>query len=237
MTTNLQIVLTDTPNGKLQESHFESRSSEAPSPEDGQVLVRSVLLSLDAANRAWMQGATYKSAVEPGQIMHGYALGEVIESRSATHATGDIVAGELGWQQYAALDASAVRPVGDHRPLSHYHSLLGIAGITAYHGLLTLFGVREGETLLVLIGLGCYLGTCAILRRPLSWAWALVPGLCLSWAIEAWEIHDHWSASGRSIRGQVPGILGRHLRDVLVMNLPAAAVSATALWLERTHLR
>jgi NADPH-dependent curcumin reductase CurA len=149
MTTNLQIVLTDTPNGKLQESHFESRSSEAPSPEDGQVLVRSVLLSLDAANRAWMQGATYKSAVEPGQIMHGYALGEVIESRSATHATGDIVAGELGWQQYAALDASAVRPVGDHRPLSHYHSLLGIAGITAYHGLLTLFGVREGETLLV----------------------------------------------------------------------------------------
>ena len=83
-----------------------------------------------------------------------------------------------------------------------------------------------GETLLALLGLGCYLGTCTILRRPLSWAGALVPGLCLSLAIEAWEIHAHWSASGVSIRGHV-----------LVMNLPAAVVCATALWLDRTHVR
>ena len=46
----------------------------------------------------------------------------------------------------------------------------------------------SGETFLVLTGVGCYLGTCVILRRPLSWAWALVPGLCLSLAIERWEI-------------------------------------------------
>jgi NADPH-dependent curcumin reductase CurA len=149
MTTNTQILLNETPQGKLAESHFEVRKSEVPALEDGQVLVRSVLLSLDAANRAWMQGATYKSAVEPGQIMHGYALGEVVESRSSTYAVGDVVSGELGWQEYAAMDAKTVRPVGDHRPLSHYHSLLGIAGITAYHGLLTLFGVAPGETLLV----------------------------------------------------------------------------------------
>lgn len=149
MSTNTQIVLAETPHGKLATSHFEVRTSEVPTLDDGQVLVRSVLLSLDAANRAWMQGATYKSAVEPGQIMHGYALGEVVESRSASYGVGDVVAGELGWQEYAAMDAKTVRPVGDHRPLSHYHSLLGIAGITAYHGLLTLFGIKEDETLLV----------------------------------------------------------------------------------------
>jgi NADPH-dependent curcumin reductase CurA len=149
MPTNTQILLAETPQGKLAESHFEVRQGEIPAIEDGQVLVRSVLLSLDAANRAWMQGATYKSAVEPGQIMHGYALGEVIESRSAKYAVGDVVAGELGWQAFAAMDARAIRPVGEHRPLSHYHSLVGIAGLTAHHGLLTVVGLEEGETLLV----------------------------------------------------------------------------------------
>ena len=92
----------------------------------------------------------------------------------------------------------------------------------------------EGETLLVLIGVGCYLGTCAILRRPLSWAWALVPGMCLSLAIEAWEIWDHWGSPGLALRGNGLAILGRHMKDLLVMNLPAAAVFATVLWLERT---
>lgn len=149
MPTNTQILLAETPQGKLAESHFEVRQGEIPAIEDGQVLVRSVLLSLDAANRAWMQGATYKSAVEPGQIMHGYALGEVIESRSTKYAVGDVVAGELGWQAFAAMDARAIRPVGEHRPLSHYHSLVGIAGLTAHHGLLTVVGLEEGETLLV----------------------------------------------------------------------------------------
>ena len=90
-----------------------------------------------------------------------------------------------------------------------------------------------GETILVLAGLGCYLGTCVILRRPLTWAWALVPGLCLSLAIEAWEIWDYWGTPGLAIRGQTLSILGRHLKDAAVMNLPAAAVVVAALWLER----
>ena len=147
--SNTQILLAETPRGKLEPSHFEVRAGDIPSIDDGQILVRSVLLSIDAANRAWMQGATYKSAVEPGQIMHGYAIGEVVESRSPDYSPGDVVGGELGWQEYAALHARHVRPIGDHRPLTHHHSVLGIAGITAYHGLLTLFGIDAGETLLV----------------------------------------------------------------------------------------
>ena len=71
MTTNMQIVLAETPRGKLAETHFEIRNGAVPTLADGQLLVRNVLLSLDAANRAWMQGATYKSAVEPGQIIEG----------------------------------------------------------------------------------------------------------------------------------------------------------------------
>jgi hypothetical protein len=94
-----------------------------------------------------------------------------------------------------------------------------------------------GEALLILAGLGCYLGTCVLLRRPLTWVWALVPGLCLSFAIEVWEIWDHWVVSELSARGQLLAILARHLKDVAIMNLPAAAIVATALWLERVAVR
>jgi NADPH-dependent curcumin reductase CurA len=149
MADNTQIVLVERPSGRLQESHFEIREGQMPVPADGQALVRNILLSLDAANRAWMQGPTYKDAVNPGDVMHGYALCEVVESRSSQHHPGDLVLGEAGWQEYAVVDAAALRPALPHRPLTHQLSLLGIAGKTAYHGLLNVAGIAAGETLLV----------------------------------------------------------------------------------------
>jgi NADPH-dependent curcumin reductase CurA len=149
MADNTQIMLVERPTGKLQESHFETRQASMPVPGDGQVLVRSILLSQDAANRAWMQGPTYKDAVNPGDIMHGYAVCEVMESNVPAYQPGDLVMGEAGWQQYAALDAAALQRCTDHRPLSHQLSVMGIAGKTAYHGLLNVAGLEAGETLLV----------------------------------------------------------------------------------------
>ena len=149
MADNTQIVLVERPTGKLQESHFEIRQGPMPVPGDAQVLVRTILLSQDAANRAWMQGATYRDAVNPGDVMHGYALCEVVESNAPDHQPGDLVLGEAGWQQFAALDARAVQPAAKVRPLTHLLSVIGIAGKTAYHGLLNVAGIDAGETLLV----------------------------------------------------------------------------------------
>ena len=149
MADNTQIVLVERPTGKLQESHFETRQGPMPVPGDGQVMVRSILLSQDAANRAWMQGPTYKDAVNPGDVMHGYAVCEVMESNAPSYQPGDLVMGEAGWQQYAALDASALQRCSEHRPLSRQLSVMGIAGKTAYHGLLHVAGLDAGETLLV----------------------------------------------------------------------------------------
>lgn len=149
MADNTQILLREKPTGKLDTAHFELRHAPMPAPGEGQVLVRSILLSQDAANRAWMQGPTYKAAVNPGDVMHGYAIGEVVESRSPDFTVGDVVSGEVGWQEYAALDARAVQHASEHRPLSHLLSVLGIAGKTAYHGLLNVAGIAAGETLLV----------------------------------------------------------------------------------------
>jgi NADPH-dependent curcumin reductase CurA len=149
MADNTQIVLRERPTGKLAESHFEIRQGPMPVPAAGQVLLRTILLSQDAANRAWMSGPTYKSAVNPGDVMHGYAVCEVVESRAPAFQPGDLVFGESGWQQYAALDAAVVQRCPAHRPLTHLLSVLGIAGRTAYHGLLDVAGIEPGETLLV----------------------------------------------------------------------------------------
>jgi NADPH-dependent curcumin reductase CurA len=149
MSKNTQILLVERPTGPLQPGHFEQREGEIPAPGDGQLLLRSVLLSLDAANRAWMQGATYRDAVNAGDVMAGGGIGEVVESRADGFAGGDLVFGELGWQEYTAVDARHVARCSDHRPLTHQLSVLGIAGKTAYHGLVHLAGIEAGENLLV----------------------------------------------------------------------------------------
>jgi NADPH-dependent curcumin reductase CurA len=147
---NTQILVREIPKGALAPEHFETTETPVPAPGEGAVLVRQILLSLDAANRAWMQGATYRAAVVAGQVMDGYGLGEVVASNAEALAPGDLVAGALGWQSYAALPARALLKLpGDYRPLSHFHSLLGIAGKTAYHGLMWIGEPKEGDTVVV----------------------------------------------------------------------------------------
>ena len=100
---NRQILLVETPQGKLEPRHFRQAESDIPSPAEGQILVRTRYLSLDAANRAWMQGATYRSAVEAGTVMAGGSISEVVESRDGGFAKGDLVFADTGWQDYAVL--------------------------------------------------------------------------------------------------------------------------------------
>ena len=60
-----------------------------PKPSDGEVLVRVRYISLDAANRAWMHGATYRAAVKPNAVMAGGSIAEVIEFETPGFAPGD----------------------------------------------------------------------------------------------------------------------------------------------------
>ncbi|MDH3232050.1 MAG: NADP-dependent oxidoreductase [Alphaproteobacteria bacterium] len=166
--TNTQIRVREIPTGALTPEHFEVATAVLPEPGEGEVLVRHILLSLDAANRAWMQGETYREAVVAGQVMDGYGLGEVVESRSEKLAPGDLVAAPLGWQEYAAISArAAIKLPKDYRPLSHFHSVLGIAGRTAYHGLMWIGEPKEGDTVVVSAAAGSvgqYVGQIAKLK-------------------------------------------------------------------------
>jgi len=150
MATNRRILLSEIPTGKLTEEHFTQDEIELTSPGEGEVLVRTLILSQDAANRAWMQGATYRSALSSGQVMSSGGIGEVVESNNERFSVGQIVSGDLGWQEYAVLLGHQLALLKDHDgPLSHSLSLLGVAGLTAYHGLINVPGIHAGEVLLV----------------------------------------------------------------------------------------
>lgn len=148
--TNRQILLVETPKGKLGSEHFKMAEAAIPSlSEDGTLLVRTHYISLDAANRAWMQGATYRDAVESGQVMAGGAIAEVVESKSSEFSAGDLVFADTGWQDYAVVPAKTAQKVPSMEPKTHLLSVYGVAGLTAYFGLLNCATPKAGETILV----------------------------------------------------------------------------------------
>ncbi|MFK7843266.1 MAG: NADP-dependent oxidoreductase [Sphingorhabdus sp.] len=146
---NLQIVLASVPKGELKESHFELQSVPMPDLQEGEVLVKTLYMSLDAANRAWMRGPSYRDAVVEGDIMPTFAIGRVVQSREESVTVGSVVETEGGWTDYFAAKAKDLKIVPDVEPLSHRLSVRGIAGKTAYFGLLNVGRPEAGETIVV----------------------------------------------------------------------------------------
>jgi NADPH-dependent curcumin reductase CurA len=144
-----QILLATLPKERLDPSNFSVVDGPDPEPGDGEVLCRTRYLSIDAANRAWMQGATYTAALQDGQVMAGGTLGEVVTSRHPDFAAGDIVAGSWGWQSHAAVPAAHLEKLAPRGTLSNELSVYGTTGLTAYFGLLDVIGPQPGETLVV----------------------------------------------------------------------------------------
>jgi NADPH-dependent curcumin reductase CurA len=147
--TNRQILLAALPKERLEPSNFSTVDAPDPEPGVGEVLCRTRYLSIDAANRAWMQGATYTAALVDGQVMAGGTLGEVVASNDPGFAAGDIVAGAWGWQEQAAVPAELLEKLAPRGPLSNELSVYGTTGLTAYFGLLDVIGPVAGETLVV----------------------------------------------------------------------------------------
>ena len=147
--TNRQFVIAELPKGKLGTEHFRLTETNIPALADGQVLVRARYFALDAAMRAWMLGPTYRAALTAGQLMAGTALAEVVESRANGFAPGDLVFGETGWQDFAALPAPQLTKLPNAQPITYLLNVYGTAGLTAYFGLLEVGKAKAGETVVV----------------------------------------------------------------------------------------
>jgi NADPH-dependent curcumin reductase CurA len=144
-------VLVQRPIGQDFESALKFRDLPMPEIQDGQVLVRTLYLSLDPANRGWMAGPTYIPAVPLDGPMWGGILGRVEESRAEHLKPGDIVGGFGSWTDYCVLQADQANKIPDMHglPLAASQALFGGAGGTAYVGTIDIAKAKAGETFVV----------------------------------------------------------------------------------------
>ncbi|HTT11631.1 MAG TPA: NADP-dependent oxidoreductase [Burkholderiaceae bacterium] len=153
MTTlvNHQWRLAARPAGAVKRSDWSFTEEPVTAPADGQVLVKTLYLSLDPAMRGWMnEGKSYVPPVGIGEVMRAGAIGEVIESKDPAFRQGDFVNGVTGVQEYAVATAKQlVRVDPKLAPLPVYLSTLGMPGFTAYFGLLDVGKPEAGQTVVV----------------------------------------------------------------------------------------
>jgi NADPH-dependent curcumin reductase CurA len=147
---NRSWVLVQRPVGDDFDAALKLQELPMPEPADGQVLVRTLYLSLDPANRGWMAGPTYMPAVPVGVPMWGGIMGKVVKSNSPNYQPGDIVGGFGSWSDYCALPAEGLNKIPDMGlPLTAAQALFGGAGGTAYVGVIDIGQVKAGQTFVV----------------------------------------------------------------------------------------
>lgn len=148
---NKQIVLVSRPAGMPSAENFNLSDTEVPNPQDGEVLIRTLYLSVDPYMRSRMTDR--KSYVDPfaiGEVITGGVVGEVVESRADNLKPGDIVTGMLPWKLYSVTKASRLHKIDPAlAPITTALGVLGMPGLTAYFGLLDIGKPKEGETVVV----------------------------------------------------------------------------------------
>src|SRR3954462_4686211 len=111
---NRRIVLASRPQGAPTEGNFRLESAPAPQPGDGQVLLRTIWLSLDPYMRGRMSDApSYSPPVGIGEVMTAEVVGRVMASRTPGFAEGELVVARTGWQEYGVADAKGLRKLAE----------------------------------------------------------------------------------------------------------------------------
>ena len=148
---NHQVTLASRPVGYPKESDLKLVESEIPEPGEGEVLIRTIWLSIDPFNGGPMRaGASYRAALEIGEPIVGYIVGPVVKSRTPAFAVGDIVEGMLSWQEYPVSDGRNLRKVDPTLgPLSTAVGILGMPGLSAYFGFIDVGQPKVGDTVVV----------------------------------------------------------------------------------------
>ena len=157
MTETMQrVVLAARPQGAPKPTDFRLESCPIPTPGEGEILVKTIWLSLDPYMRGRMDDSkSYADPVQIGERMEGGAVGEVIASNLPDFSPGDYVTGQFGWQSHAISDGVMVQKLNPKAaPLSTALGVLGMPGITAYVGLNDFGRPKAGETLVVAAATG-----------------------------------------------------------------------------------
>ena len=149
--TRRSVVLKRRPRGEPDASDFEVIEDAIPAPGPGEIVTRTIWLSIDPYMRGRLrEEQTYAVAIQIGEVMTGETVGEVIASNHPGFAAGDIVVGSRGWQTHNVAKGDHVVKIERHgAPLSAYLGVLGMPGATAYAGITEICKPKAGETVVV----------------------------------------------------------------------------------------
>jgi NADPH-dependent curcumin reductase CurA len=148
---NRQILLRRRPTGLVQPGDTELVSAPAPVPGDGEALLRTTYVGMDASVRTWLDGQPgYLPPVELGEVIRAAGIGEVVESRCGAYAVGDVITTLTGFQDYSIIrdDLFSTPVVGMTDQLA-VMSIYGPTGATAYFGMTGVGKPAPGETVVV----------------------------------------------------------------------------------------
>src|SRR5271170_8502047 len=114
---NRQWLLARRPDGGLRDTDFTFVETEVPTPGEGEVLVRTLMLSCDPTQRAWIAGDTYLPAVKIGEVVRSFGVGRIEKSSSQGFKAGDLVLGLVGWQDYVAMKPAGLNKLPPGAPI------------------------------------------------------------------------------------------------------------------------
>ena len=164
--TNRQILLKSRPEGAPGAGNFELVETPVPQLGAGQVLRRTIWLSVDPYMRGRMSEAkSYAAPAKLGEPMVGATVSQVVASDNPRFAPGDFVLGYDGWQSYGIDNGKGLRGLDPSQaPISYSLGVLGMPGLTAYVALLDIGRPKSGETVVVSAAAGA-VGSIAEIGR------------------------------------------------------------------------
>jgi NADPH-dependent curcumin reductase len=153
---NRRFVLDSRPRGMPTLANFRIEESAVPALNEGQVLVRTLFLSLDPYMRNVMDevAPVYTSSVPIGGVMVGATVGQVVASNNSSFHRGELVLANGGWQEYSISSGNDLSPLGEMPRPSLALGALGMPAFTAHVGLLDIGRPRAGETVVVAAATG-----------------------------------------------------------------------------------
>jgi NADPH-dependent curcumin reductase CurA len=149
---NRRILLAERPTGMVDDTTTRLEEEDVPAAGSGEALARVRYISIDPTIRTWMDDAPgYLPPIGIGEVVRAGGIAEIVQSNSDRYATGDLVFGMTGWQDYVIADdaqrAMQTLPPGIAPTLAL--SAFGTTGMTAYFGMLDVGQVKEGDVVVV----------------------------------------------------------------------------------------
>ena len=151
MPTSRQWLLNGHPRGRgIEDSDFQLVETEIGAPGDSEILLKTLYLGFDPAQKGWMENiADYVAPMAIGDVMRGSGISEVVESGHPGFAVGDLVMGSTGWTEWHVSSGDGLVKIDTALPPTAMLSVLGTTGVTAWCGLFKVGRPVAGDTVLV----------------------------------------------------------------------------------------